>query len=1056
MDASLHPSSPEGSGLSPEVLLERMERVRALASQLVRQAADRDDLVQEAVARALAHPQVLTGDPEPWLRRVLKNLVIDRQRSNQRRERREHDAQPTETVAASTVDAVARAEKQRDLVDAVLSLKDPYRTVLLRRYFDGEPPRRIAEELDVAVPTVKKQLERGMALVRKRLEGRYGDQGAWAVALLPILPRRALDALTKSVATTAAATGAAAWSWPVVLGGGGILAAATFLAVNGLSGTGTGGPPEFVAVPENATTLAAGEPQENSAVAPRIAANATVAGAAASPEAAFAPRTYDVKFIDDNASPIDGVEVFLAEESIGPMDLEAATRLGTTSASGELIAPLPGARNGPLMVIARADGFAPARLRVPANAGSAVSGGTQVLHRPAELRVRVVNESGTLLDGWTAGYFQHGPGGRLDAGRATIDSSRGYALFSELSAAPVEISATHPSGARIDHPRRSLSADQSNAVDLTFAGSDPARRIGINLTVPPIASTMRASGPVEIQVERDGALVAKSSVALTSGPIALENLESASSLYTLRIDDPRFSPVAIEATSGKSTAINLHGSAALELSLRTERGAPMRIKRAFGLGREKVPLEVADGAAASQRLDNLVPGEPFRIWLEGDDRSHAAVEVTALQPGEVRRLDVRAYEGVRTQVVRVTRASLGGEVPVALAPVGLFMDRLATGSREERQALAWLKGNSGVAAPPSLVFSGRTDRAGELRVPVAVPRVASGTTQRDADDASAWTLLTAEGAGARVDLATRKGTVVLRLAAIGSLEAQIKGLKGPLPPGVQLALTRSPGSGDAATDPESGWTLTEVEASDTALHRFAVSGVPAGDAELWLAYEELNRAGRGTPLGPPTGGLGFRLAETTIEPGETASVETRLDRYLPGRLEVEVLREGAPVRDAVVELEPTMETMRELTPLRRGSSRRIAIARLTSGSGHTSFEAVPPGTWRIYVREPNWLWAAQTGMVKVVAGETSRSEIPVALCEGVIQITSITEPTAFWIELAPGVRKERMTDAAGRMRLFLGPGSYRLFHAADAPQASAEIVWAVQGPLEPRVVLKPR
>ncbi|MEM8710466.1 MAG: sigma-70 family RNA polymerase sigma factor, partial [Planctomycetota bacterium] len=999
MDAPLNPGHPSSSsGLSPEILLERMERVRALAGQLVRQAADRDDLVQEAVVRALAHPQVLTGDPEPWLRRVLKNLVIDRARSNQRRERREHDAQPTETVATSTVDAVSRAEKQRDLVDAVLSLKDPYRTVLLRRYFDGEPPRRIAEELDVAVPTVKKQLERGMALVRKRLEGRYGDQGAWAVALLPILPQSALDALKKAVIPTATSGALAAWSWPVAVGGGGLVAAATLVIVHGLGDQPGELAPRIVGVPENTSEVASAGPQtEDPPRAQPVPRSAAVDSESAA-DVGTAKRTYEVTFVNENAEPMEGVELHLAAGSDSGLRFERAMKLGESSSAGGLSALLPDRLPEAPVLIASAEGFALATLRIPADAGSAISGGTQILHRPAELRVRVVDADGELLNGWTAGYFQAGPNGRLDSGRAFVEPSRGFALFSEIAAAPVEISATHPSGARVDHPRRSLAPGPDNAVDLVYAGPDPARRIGLEISFPPIASALAKGAPVDVTVERGAALVAERQAALSGGEIAFENLGDASSTYTVGIDDPRFNPVTLEVAAGTSEAISLRGSASIELSLRTKRGAPLRITRAYALGGRRVSLELTGGGATTQRLDNLIPGEPIHLWLEGNDQSHAAVLVDALDPGEVRRLDIESYEGVRKQVVRAVREINGARAPAALAPVGLFVGTFAPGSREERQAIAWLRGERRDAEPPSLVFSALTDRAGELRIPVA----------EDAPSTSSplpWTILSAEGVGERLTPATRRGTIVLRLRTVGSCEARVTGHLGPLPAGVGLTLKRSRASVSAARDPEDGWKLKAAEDSandeEPAVLRFTADNVPVGQAELWLAYTELNLAGRGTPLGSPTGTLGFVLGEVAIRSDQAASIEARLDGCLPGAVSLTVLRDGSALRDAVVELEPTEETAAKLRPLRGGPARRIAIARLTDGAGRVRFSRVPPGAWRVRVREAGWLWAALANTIEVTAEAQAQAAISVALREGVVQISSAAAPTTLWIELAP-------------------------------------------------------
>ena len=63
--------------------------------------------------------------------------MIDRARSDARRNAREEDA--TRSVRGEATDQLAaRAELQRNLASAVLELAEPYRSVVLRRYFDDQ------------------------------------------------------------------------------------------------------------------------------------------------------------------------------------------------------------------------------------------------------------------------------------------------------------------------------------------------------------------------------------------------------------------------------------------------------------------------------------------------------------------------------------------------------------------------------------------------------------------------------------------------------------------------------------------------------------------------------------------------------------------------------------------------------------------------------------------------------------------------------------------------------------------------------------------------------
>lgn len=177
-------------------LLERMDRIRNRARTLVRDAATADDLAQEALMVALAadgpeaRPKTLG-----WMRVVMGNLLRDGRRSEKSRAHREGRVAAREASGVSAETVVSNAERQRDLVEAVLELEDPYRDALLLRHFEDCSPREITRRTGRPVETVRKQLQRGHEQLRNKLEGRYGDRGRWAVALLPVTGDGALRGL---------------------------------------------------------------------------------------------------------------------------------------------------------------------------------------------------------------------------------------------------------------------------------------------------------------------------------------------------------------------------------------------------------------------------------------------------------------------------------------------------------------------------------------------------------------------------------------------------------------------------------------------------------------------------------------------------------------------------------------------------------------------------------------------------------------------------------------------------------------------------------------------
>ena len=172
--------------VSVEELLEHSAWARALARQLVADAATADDLVQDAWLAALVRPPLRGVPVRPWLARVLRNAARMSARTEARRSARERVAARDEALA-STHELVELAARQRELVDALLKLDEPYRTTLLLRFFEALPPRRIAARLGVSVETVHTRQQRGLRRLRETLEQTHGgDRSAWLAALLPL------------------------------------------------------------------------------------------------------------------------------------------------------------------------------------------------------------------------------------------------------------------------------------------------------------------------------------------------------------------------------------------------------------------------------------------------------------------------------------------------------------------------------------------------------------------------------------------------------------------------------------------------------------------------------------------------------------------------------------------------------------------------------------------------------------------------------------------------------------------------------------------------------
>lgn len=147
---------------------------------LVRQTGDphvAEDLLQETMARAVRDDRSATRDVDhqrAWMMVVARNLVTDRARSAAFRREEVTDMPADEAHERSTAtkghdDAVL----DRWLVaDALRSLSEAHRQVIVRAYYQDCSVAQIAAELDLAPGTVKSRMHHGMKALRVALQER--------------------------------------------------------------------------------------------------------------------------------------------------------------------------------------------------------------------------------------------------------------------------------------------------------------------------------------------------------------------------------------------------------------------------------------------------------------------------------------------------------------------------------------------------------------------------------------------------------------------------------------------------------------------------------------------------------------------------------------------------------------------------------------------------------------------------------------------------------------------------------------------------------------------
>ena len=198
----------------PTVLRQHGPMLKRVARALVSDEHAAADLVQDTWATALQSPprftlrRALLGDREgagaagsgqaarmgAWLLTTMRNHA----RSAHRRSSvRTHDAERTtretsqaDLEAASTSETAERLEAQRLVHDALVELEEPLRTTLMLRFHDGLSSTAIAERLGIPASTARSRVQKGLQLLRERLDRRFGgDDGAraaWGAALLPL------------------------------------------------------------------------------------------------------------------------------------------------------------------------------------------------------------------------------------------------------------------------------------------------------------------------------------------------------------------------------------------------------------------------------------------------------------------------------------------------------------------------------------------------------------------------------------------------------------------------------------------------------------------------------------------------------------------------------------------------------------------------------------------------------------------------------------------------------------------------------------------------------
>ncbi|MDA1101359.1 MAG: RNA polymerase sigma factor [Proteobacteria bacterium] len=148
-----------------DAIIAEIPRLRRFARALVGDSSVADDLVQDCLLRALGRLGLWRqgGNMRAWLFTILRNLHKNRLRQSSRRP---PELPIDEVSGISSAPAQEQQLALRDLSQALASLPEPQREVVLLIGLEGMSYKDTARILDVPVGTVMSRLSRGREALR--------------------------------------------------------------------------------------------------------------------------------------------------------------------------------------------------------------------------------------------------------------------------------------------------------------------------------------------------------------------------------------------------------------------------------------------------------------------------------------------------------------------------------------------------------------------------------------------------------------------------------------------------------------------------------------------------------------------------------------------------------------------------------------------------------------------------------------------------------------------------------------------------------------------------
>lgn len=153
------------------------QRLMQFIARRVRNPADRADLMQEVLTRALRRPAEMIRDPLNYLRAIARNVICDFFKSRGARSAVVFDSTLAEETAEQSLDAVANALSDQDALaarmdaermirQALSRLPPTHRNVLLATMGGKLTYEEAAQKLELSVHTIKKYAHEAKAQIR--------------------------------------------------------------------------------------------------------------------------------------------------------------------------------------------------------------------------------------------------------------------------------------------------------------------------------------------------------------------------------------------------------------------------------------------------------------------------------------------------------------------------------------------------------------------------------------------------------------------------------------------------------------------------------------------------------------------------------------------------------------------------------------------------------------------------------------------------------------------------------------------------------------------------